>query len=211
MTPVNPPRGIIRSACTSVPSASAPRSDQAQIQATGSIDVNINGAGEFGYFAELGGGVGLRDSAGKASSELLSPSVLSSGFNNVATEASINGGIVVRSGYRFQMFLPSTGNFGVPENDTGGVGSLNPEARLAESLWCCYAWPVAFGNSGRRAFFINQHGEILATSNIVLRYGDGPMAPTSYAAQKRNTYNYMASTIAANSTGWDLQQWIVVN
>ena len=44
-------------------------SAQAQCQASGAIDANNNGAGEYGYFAELAGGVGVRNSSGSASTD----------------------------------------------------------------------------------------------------------------------------------------------
>jgi hypothetical protein len=84
-------------------------------------------------------------------------------------------------------------------------------ALLAESLWCCYAFPVTFGQTGRRAFFISQHGDMLFTTNTRQQYGSAGSAPVSYAARARGTYNYMSSTIATNTTGWDLQQWSLVN
>ena len=83
-------------------------SAQAQCQASGAIDANNNGAGEYGYFAELSGGVGVRDSGGSASTDRLSPPVLSGAFANVSTQSGITGGAVSRSGYIFQMYLPSS-------------------------------------------------------------------------------------------------------
>jgi hypothetical protein len=32
-------------------------------------------------------------------------------------------------------------------------------------MWCCYAWPVSYDHTGRRAFFINQRGEVLEYAN----------------------------------------------
>ena len=71
----------------------------------------------------------------------------------------ITGGVVTRSGYIFQMYLPSAAAVGVPEGDTGGVGATAPDAVQSEVLWCCYAWPSSFGNSGKRTFFVNQTGD----------------------------------------------------
>jgi hypothetical protein len=46
-------------------------------------------------------------------------------------------------------------------------------ADAAEARWCAYAWPVAWGNSGTRAFFVDQDGEVWQTANRVLPYSGG--------------------------------------
>ena len=185
-------------------------SAQAQVQASGAVDANNNGAGEYGYFAELSGGVGVRDSSGSASTDRLSPPVLSGAFANVATQTGITGGVVTRSGYLYQMYLPSSTAVGVPEADTGGVNTA-PDALQAEVLWCCYAWPSSFGNSGKRTFFINQSGDILATKNLAQRYNGAVKVPAYTAAYVKGQGNKMGSTVAANTSGEDNQVWIVVN
>jgi len=49
-----------------------------------SIDANNNGMGEYAFFAELAGTVGLRDDeSGGISSEQLAPPLLSAGFGEV--------------------------------------------------------------------------------------------------------------------------------
>ena len=185
-------------------------SAQAQCQASGAIDANNNGAGEYGYFAELAGGVGVRDSSGSASTDRLSPPVLSGAFANVATQSGITGGVVTRSGYLFQMYLPSSAAVGVPEADSGGVNTA-PDAAQAEVLWCCYAWPSSFGNSGKRAFMVNQSGDVLSTKNLAQRYNGATKVPAYTAAFVKNAGNAMGSTVAANTSGVDNQVWIVVN
>jgi hypothetical protein len=42
-----------------------------------------------------------------------------------------------------------------------------PDADEGEMLWCAYAWPVRATETGNRAFFINQHGDILQCQNRV--------------------------------------------
>jgi len=185
-------------------------SAQAQVQASGAIDANNNGAGEYGYFGELAGGVGVRDSTGSASTDRLSPPVLSGAFANVATQTGITGGVVTRSGYIYQLYLPSSAAVGIPEADTGGVNTA-PDAAQAEVLWCCYAWPSSFGNSGKRAFFINQSGDVLSTKNLGQRYNGATKVPTYDAGFVKGAGNNMGSTVAANTSGVDNQVWIVVN
>ena len=69
-------------------------SAQAQCQAGGNIDANQNGAGEYGYFGELAGGAGIRNASGAASTDRLSPPVLSGAFANVSSQAGLTGGVV---------------------------------------------------------------------------------------------------------------------
>jgi prepilin-type N-terminal cleavage/methylation domain-containing protein len=184
-------------------------SAQAQAQASGSIDVNINGAGEYGFFAELAGAVGVRDATGNPSAtERISPPVLSGAFGNV------NGSRVVRSGgYIFQMYLPDAVAVAVPEAATGGVGAVAPDAAQSEVLWCCYAWPSSRGNSGKRAFFVNQSGDVLATKNIAATqlYNGTANPPLPTAAFLNGTSAAMSTTVAANASGVDNGVWIVVN
>lgn len=188
-------------------------SSQAQCQASGAVDANNNGAGEYGYFAELSGGAGVRDSSGSASTDRIAPPVLSGAFANVSTQTGITGGVVTRSGYIFQMYLPSSTRVGVPEADAGGVNTA-PDPAQCEVLWSCYAWPSSFGNSGKRTFFVNQSGDVLATKNIAQRYSGGAAAsdvPTYDAAFLKGAGNNMGSTVAANTSGNDDQIWVVVN
>ena len=67
-------------------------SSQSQCQASGVIDANSNGAGEYGFFGELSGRVAIR--GGTAT---ITPPVLSTAFGNVAASR------VTRSGYLLQM------------------------------------------------------------------------------------------------------------
>ena len=145
-------------------------SAQAQIQSSAAIATDADGGGEYGYFGELSGVDPMRVSAagapamGVAGTDELSPSVLASAFGNV------NNGVVTRSGYAFQMFLPdaTAGGVtpGIPEDANGGAtaGTL-PNPDNGEILWACYAWPVAASQSGNRAFFINQEGDLLQCQN----------------------------------------------
>ena len=184
---------------------------QAQLQAGKAIDTNTNGFGEFGYLSELAGGVGVRNASGSASNDYLRPALLSPAFKNISTDAGVVGGMARRSGYRFQLYLPNSAKAGIPEADAGGVNTPAPDALTSESLWCCYAWPTSYGTTGTRAFFINQSGEVLGTSNRLQRYSGELRYPRYWSAYQRLTANLMGSTIAANATAWDLQRWNVLN
>jgi prepilin-type N-terminal cleavage/methylation domain-containing protein len=124
-------------------------SAQAQFQASAHADLDNDGTGEFGVFAELSAGTVVR-----TTTTTINPSVLSGAFKNVNVS-----GEVTRSGYIFQMFLPDGSGDGVPEDNNGGMtGALDND--LAETTWCCYAWPANYNNSGNRSFFVNQSGDV---------------------------------------------------
>jgi prepilin-type N-terminal cleavage/methylation domain-containing protein len=181
-------------------------SAQAQAQASGVVDANNNGAGEYGFFAELSGGVPVRnDEAGGIGTERVSPPVLSGAFANVV------GARVMRSGYLFQMFLPSAAMAATAENATGGASGISISATLSEVLWCAYAWPSSFGNSGKRTFFVNQAGDVLSCRNNTQRYSGTANPALGNAAFLTGTAGLMGNTVAANNTGIDLERWIVVS
>lgn len=180
-------------------------SSQAQCQASAVIDANNNGAGEYGFFGELSGARPVRnDEVGGVGTNLITPPVLSTAFGNVALSR------VVRSGYVFQMYLPDTARAGVPEAATGGGAGAAINASNAEVMWCCYAWPSAFGNSGKRTFFVNQGGDVLAQRNDTTRYS-GTAAPALNAAFALSSSGNMASAVAANTVAYDAAIWVVVN
>ena len=178
-------------------------SAQSQCQASGVIDVNGNGAGEYGFFGELSGRTVVR-----AGTQTISPPVLSTAFGNVATSQ------VNRSGYVFQMFLPDTAAQGIAEQATGGdaanAGGVDPGQ--AETLWCCYAWPQVFGNSGKRTFFVNQSGDVLSTNGASTAYSQSvPTAPLFSAAFLGTGTIAMSASVAANTLASDGNRWTVVN
>lgn len=190
-------------------------SSQAQCQASGVIDVNGNGAGEYGYFGELSGAVGVRDANGTPSTTVrITPPVLSGAFGTF-TQATLQGaanpgGAVLRSGYYFAMLLPGVNSEFVQEAPTGGAsGQNNPNPAQSEVLWACYAWPVSRGNSGKRVFFVNQAGDVLASPNVATgtQYSGTTRTPHVNAAYIGTT---MASTLAVNATGSNEERWIAV-
>jgi len=176
-------------------------SAQSQLQASGMLDRNGDGNGEYGYFAELSGAVRL---PGK--DEALHPPLLSQTYRKVVD------GRLERSGYLFAMILPDAQLQAVWEGPNGGragqEGSVDPGH--AETAWGCYAWPASQGRSGKRTFFINQSGDILATNGRDDFKYDGtrlPVAPD--AAFARSSGRHMASAVAANTVGNDGNIWVV--
>jgi prepilin-type N-terminal cleavage/methylation domain-containing protein len=198
------------STCRNISSA------QSQLHASGAIDCNANGQGEYGFFSEMSGQQGVRtgnpDNAGgcSVSTVRVTPPVLSAAFG--AVNAS---GHVVRSGYVFRLSLPSTSKDFLHEQAMGAYPAVSPSQ--AEVLWCVYAWPATYGNSGKRTFFINQQGDVLSTNNLVRRYtgtGGTAVIPSGSAAFRTGVTSMggspgVSSGTASNAN--DGQLWTVVN
>ena len=178
-------------------------SGQSQCQASGVVDTNSNGQGEYGYFGELSGRTAIR-----GSTQSITPPVLSAAFGNVDTAR------VSRSGYVFQMFLPDSNRAGIAEDATGGDtdNGNGVDAGNCEVLWCCYAWPSVAGNSGNRTFFINQSGDVLATNGAAVKYSNSvPTVPTyDVAFSGAISTTSMGVGVAANTLGKDGNTWVVV-
>ena len=178
-------------------------SGQSQCQASGVIDTNNNGQGEYGFFGELSGRTAIR-----GSTLSIAPPVLSAAFGNITAAR------VTRSGYIFQMFLPRRPPPPASPKTPPvamSTATTNVDAGQAEVLWCCYAWPSVAGNSGNRTFFINQSGDVLATNGAVTTYSnagsDQPSFEDAYAA---SASAFMSSPVAANTVAQDGNTWVVV-
>jgi type IV pilus assembly protein PilA len=190
-------------------------SAQAQCQASGIIDVNGNGSGEYGFFGELSGADFVRTTGNAASAQRINPPVLSSAFGNVDANSQ-----VTRSGYLFQMYLPDANGLGRPETVGGGGVGSTVDASRAETLWCCYAWPQTQGNSGKRSFFINQSGDVLGTNHLTAAgaagttYNGTTLQPAYgaafVAANPAGGTLSMGWPAAANTVAQDGNRWVVV-
>lgn len=184
-------------------------SAQAQIQSSAAIDCDSDGGGEYAFMAEMAGTIPMRinDGAGAATlgaaTDTLAPSVLSSSFGTVAAN-----GVVTRSGYNYMVYLPdaAAAPAGITENPAGG-GATGPNN--CEILWCAYAWPTQFGQSGNRAFFINQEGDLLQTNNrtVATQYSGLTIPAFSAAYTGAGTMNL---PIASGAVGVDTNTWVPV-
>ena len=134
-------------------------SAQAQFQASGVVDRNNDGTGEYGTFAEMAAAVPLRGSKRK-----LEPPVLVPDFGKTVD------GRFTRRGYHYKIFLPGA----------KGVATAKGESdpRLSETVWCAYAWPVDPAAT-TRVFFVSQWGDVLAVDAKQYR---GDKGPSPYAA-----------------------------
>lgn len=184
-------------------------SSQAQVQASGVIDANGNGAGEYGYFQELSGvrNVKTGSPATGEGTNRVTPPVLSAAFGKLDTN-----GRILRSGYYFHMYLPGADAAWLSELATTAAYPA-VDAAQAEVLWACYAWPASFGNSGKRAFFVNQAGDVLQSNNSVTRYNGTTTTPAATAILLSTATNKtsMSHSIAVNGTAEDGMRWTVVN
>lgn len=150
------------------------------------IDVDRDGAGEFGFAGELSGGRALPRGAG-----VVDWPVLSGAFRDVAA-----GGCVSRSGYRFRVFLPDARGDGVHEaGPAPGPSHPAPLARaaatdavdpkLASRTWCAYAWPERYGETGTWTFFVDQEGDVLRVDAPGYSGDHGPDAGAAFVAGGR--------------------------
>ena len=124
---------------------------QAHLGASGKVDTDRDGVGEFGGFVELTG-----RGRGRMQKSLRSP-LLEPDKKLVYTQ----DGHLTRAGYHFAIYLPGRGGRPVRER-ADGFRATDVSADLAETHWCVYAWPDEYHRTGRRTFFTNQSGDIWA-------------------------------------------------
>jgi prepilin-type N-terminal cleavage/methylation domain-containing protein len=179
-------------------------SAQAQFQASAHADSDNDGTGEFGVFGELSAACAVRGGA-----SAINPSVLSGAFKNV------NGsGEVSRSGYLFQMFLPGAAGAGVDEDVAGGGVATwtDIDDDLAETTWCCYAWPANYNNSGNRTFFVNQTGDVTSTDDSDYSGSDHTsLAGFGAGAALMGQLGNVTGNVAIGASGADNNLWKQVN
>ncbi|MHC4923592.1 MAG: type II secretion system protein [Planctomycetota bacterium] len=206
-------------------------SSQLLCQTAGKIDCDSDGVGEFGTLLELTGVVGVRSGYTSTDSptssdftsqrSAINPAPLSPSLSNVNSE-----GIVTKAGYGFIIFLPdaSTPAKFVHESNTGSMTSPtavlsisgqsgSPLAKVgcdvAETIWCAYATPNQFGNSGNRAFFTGQSADVYQTGNDIGTTHSGSSAAIDGTAAYLGSS--ITGTIAIGTTGNDGNLWKVVN
>jgi hypothetical protein len=130
-------------------------SAEAQLQSSGAVDVDRDGAGEYGTFGELCGLCNLR-----GDNQPLEPSIL--------PKLDVKNGILTRSGYHFTVFLPAKteGLFIEPKAADG----RDVCADRAEISWIGWGWPVDAGATGNRIFVLDQEGDLMSCANAFGRY-----------------------------------------
>ncbi len=211
---------------------------QAQVQGTGKIDVDNDAVGEYGTFAELTGGTGVRRTyvppaypatAGAtfaAQGKAVDPPALS----ETLVEALNNQGELVKSGYGYMVFLPDNSEQALWVHEevkvvSSGKGKKKTSVEtivlkndtggattigldLSESCWCVYARPVKRGNSGNRVFFTNQAGDILQSANTSKKT-EVKNSPINAGAAYLGTG--ITSRVAVGTAGNDGNVWKITN
>ncbi|MFO1011435.1 MAG: prepilin-type N-terminal cleavage/methylation domain-containing protein [Planctomycetota bacterium] len=192
-------------------------SSEAELQSSGAVDTDADGAGEFGYFAELAGTQPLRVSLaaapilGTPGIDELSPSILAAHFGNVDAN-----GWVTRSGYNFAIFLPAgtaAGSVaGISELAGGGADPANlPDPNNGETYWCAYAWPVDAGGTGMRAFFVSDEGEMLQCQNRGATPFEGTTNPPTFDECYSVAGDMSSSVIVGTPSPVSGQMWTPVH
>lgn len=179
-------------------------SAQRQLRALGSIDCDGDGTGEYGFLAELAGTSPLRtDEWGGVGLQPLWPALLPKPLGNVASQCAM------QSGYLFQIYLPNSTCNGVAEAVLGGAYGVSIAAGEARRYWCAYAWPVAYGKTGMRVFFVNQQGILLAAPNQLsgFHYEGLTTSPPATTAFRAGTTGSIDCPIAADTFASDGQRW----
>jgi hypothetical protein len=179
---------------------------QAQFQASGAVDLDVDEVGEFGMFRELSG-VSLRWSPdGTGYGPPLDPPLLPSEFATMTTWSEVRDG-----GYLFKMFLPGAAGSAVGETWGNYAFSGSVSSDLAETTWCCYAWPVRYGRTGLRTFFVNQAGRITSTE-LSTYTATGAFTPGSggRAFRAGGWIGSVGDEQAVDAVGRDAQAWRTV-
>jgi len=173
-------------------------SAQAQFQQSAKADTDADGTGEYGGFVELSGGGAGRMAA------VLNPPVLSGAFRVLNASGQVS-----RSGYFFMIYLPGAAGVAVGEPQAGYAAGSGVNADLAETTWCCYAWPVNYSQSGNRTFFTNQGGDVIATESATYTGTTGPAADAAFQASA--AAGTITGAVAIGVLGKDGNTWKQVN
>lgn len=174
-----------------------------RLRLLGAIDQNGDGAGEYGFLAELAGAVNLAGTS--APLALVGP--LPAALGAVAPYG------VARAGdYLFAMYLPGPGGYAMLEAASGGSpGGLDPN--LSAQHFCCYAWPAEPLANVRfpHTFVVNEAGVVSVTPATVTQYEGLAVFPPGDSAY--SSVGDMTAPLAALGdfpTGQDGNSWYVL-
>lgn len=176
-------------------------SAQSQAQTRSAVDVDSDGRGEYLYLAELSGSVNLRGLATPMDPAAVSVSL-----------GVVQNSIVNKAGYHYGLYLPDNAGAGVSEDPNGGKAAANAvDANYCETFWVCYAWPAVNGQTGRRAFVVNQTGDLLQTDNSVQLYSGLGVVPPADAAYSTASMLGPLSIGGNPGPAQDGGSWVSVN
>jgi len=168
---------------------------QHQFRLSRTVDQDGDGRGEYGFLQELAG-----DEIPRSCTAPLQSGAFISASLGVTTN-----GTPVRSGYVFQIYLPTSDN-GTRRETDGAAPTRRTEANYQETAWTCYAWPERMDYSGNRIFVINEAGQVMASDNTGPRQGYNgtrtrPAANAAYVTGTRGCIGELAGPKDTSSDG----------
>ena len=169
---------------------------QFQFHAMAAIDVNRDGAAEYGFMNELTGKSNMR-----GQDYPLAPNLISLTLSAVG-----NTGRVRRSGYYLAMYLPGAGGVGLAETDSNRT---LVEPSLARDYWTVLAWPTDYSSTGKASYFINQQGQILRSYSAGYSGDNAPPPGAGLAGIAATHIN--SQQLAIGTAGADGHLWTVLN
>jgi len=192
------------------------------------VDQDDDGIGEHGLLGELsrafpprGADIGVR--RGGRRDFRVKPIYLSQAFQ---TTGRLGNGIADKAGYYFRMYLadgPRTadddsglGGAPGPHGGTGGQ-TLNKNVlfdqvaiNIQEMSFACYAWPVELYATGRRAFIVNEIGDVYQTRMDRTTYtsiiADIDTYNAGYHSDDNDTH-FNDPIASGDDTGMDGNEW----
>jgi len=120
------------------------------------VDQNGNGSGEYGFLQEMTGYVIPRGRAAVLPT--------GEGISSALGKTDANG-ISTKSGYCFQLWLPTAAGVATHEGAKTVPAASALDAPAQETRWACYSWPVQHGSTGYRVFVVNQQAEVYQAPN----------------------------------------------
>ena len=187
------------------------------------VDQDGNGAGEYGLLGEMADEICVRyPNGGTDPKRVVNPAYLSQQFK---TGGGAGQGYATKSGYHVMVYLCATADATTQAaltagNDrslggtaSAGIAGLNPATdtamaaiSLQEVCFAVYAWPAELKSTGGRAFFINESGEVYATSMQAKTY-DVSAGPAVNAAFTNADNVFKARISAGRTVGVDGNVW----
>ena len=106
--------------------------------------------------------------------------------------------------------LPDANGDAVNEVATGSFVGNPLDNDLTETTWCALSWPINYGNSGNRAFFVNQTGDIVSADNA--QYSQGAFfAGSAMIGPTGANLARMTGLLAVGTVSRDGNMWRQVN
>ena len=104
-------------------------------------------------------------------------------------------GWVQGNGYFFQLYLPDGRGGALDEAGMSALSDEDMDPRMIDEQeyhYCCYAWPVEYGKTGRKTFFVNREAWVLACEPDATIYDGTKSFPKADAAFVDNVFGEAA-------------------